>query len=190
MIRPPAEFARLLVVTDRHQLPPGHDLVTTIAGCLDAGLHTVILRELDLPHDERAHLAAALSAAGARVIAAHESLPTCVGVQVPAGAPAGSGIWGRSCHSADEVAAAAAEGALWATLSPFAETQSKPGYGPPVARAAYAGHSIPVYALGGVTPTNAADAVAAGAYGLAVMGAVMRADDPAHVVSELLTAVA
>jgi len=186
MNQPPAEFARLLVLTDRNQLPPGRDLVSTIDACLQVGLHTVILRELDLAQRERAELAAELSALGARVIAAHEPLPTCVGVHVPAGVPARSGIWGRSCHAAEDVAVAADEGALWATLSPFDATASKPSYGPPIDRVAYAALPIPTYALGGVTPANAAVAVAAGAHGVAVMGAVMRADDPAQVVRDLL----
>jgi thiamine monophosphate synthase len=43
-----------------------------------------------------------------------------------------------------------------------------------------------VFALGGITAANAAQARAAGAYGVAVMGAVMRADDPGAVVAALL----
>ena len=190
MNQPPAEFVRLLVLTDRTQLPPGRDLATTIGACVDAGAHTVILRELDLPRPDRAALVAELSALGARVIAAHVPLPGCIGVHVRAAAPAASGFWGRSCHSAVEVATAAAEGARWATLSPFAESPSKPGYGPSVDQSAFAGHTIPTYALGGVTAENAAKALAVGALGVAVMGAVMRADDPGRVVAELLAAVA
>ena len=53
---------------------------------------------------------------------------------------------------------------------------------------AYAGHPIPVYALGGIEPDSAATAVGTGAYGVAVMGAVMRAADPAAVVRDLLGA--
>jgi thiamine-phosphate pyrophosphorylase len=88
------------------------------------------------------------------------------------------------------VAVAAAEGAAYATLSPYAATPSKPGYGPPLPTTAFAGHPIPVFALGGITPANVAEARAAGAYGVAVMGAVMRADEPAAVVRSLLEALA
>ena len=91
----------------------------------------------------------------------------------------GPGWFGRSCHTAEEVRRAAAEGAAYATLSPFAASPSKPGYGPPVDRDAYAGHAIPVLALGGVDAGNAACARAAGAHGVAVMGCVMRAAVPA-----------
>lgn len=95
-------------------------------------------------------------------------------------------MWGRSCHGREDVARAAAEGFDYATLSPYAATTSKPGYGPPLAPGALRGHPIPVYALGGVTTDKAAQAVADGAYGVAVMGEVMRAAEPAQVVHDLL----
>ncbi|GAA0970329.1 Thiamine-phosphate synthase [Nocardioides aquaticus] len=59
-----------------------------------------------------------------------------------------------------------------------------------MARLAPAAAGVPVYALGGIDATNAADFRTAGADGVAVMGAVMRADDPAAVVEQLLGAVA
>jgi thiamine-phosphate pyrophosphorylase len=180
---------RLAVATDRSQLPSDRDLVTVIGACLEAGLSTVILRELDLPRPGRIALAAELSALGAQVIAAHEALPTCAGVHLPAGAPAGPGAWGRSCHSAADVSVAAAEGASWATLSPFAPTASKPGYGPPLERSAYAAHAIQTFALGGVTPANADQAILAGAHGVVVMGSVMRSDRPEDVIAALLRAI-
>jgi thiamine-phosphate pyrophosphorylase len=40
-----------------------------------------------------------------------------------------------------------------------------------------------VWALGGVTPANAAACVKAGATGIAVMGTIMRAADPARTVA-------
>jgi thiamine-phosphate pyrophosphorylase len=99
-------------------------------------------------------------------------------------------MWlGRSCHSREEVRRAAEEGATYATLSPYAVSWSKPGYGPPLPAEAFAGHPIPVLALGGIDPGNAAEAREAGAHGVAVMGAVMRADDPAATVHDLLEAI-
>jgi len=98
--------------------------------------------------------------------------------------------WGRSCHTVEEVRAAADEGAAWATLSPYAATASKPGYGPALGPRPFEGpHDLPVFALGGIDAGNAAEARAAGAYGVAVMGAVMRAHDPASVIHDLLGAV-
>jgi thiamine-phosphate pyrophosphorylase len=86
---------------------------------------------------------------------------------------------GRSCHSAFELDRAQAEGCDWVMLSPFAGTPSKPGYGPALGPAGLAGllagrAAPPVYALGGVQPGDVAACLAAGAFGVAAMGPVMR----------------
>ena len=181
---------RLLVLTDRTQLPEGRDLIESIATCVDAGLTHVVLRELDLPTPVRADLAEGFIDAGAIVIAAHDPIPGCAGVHLPCSGTAVAGLWGRSCHSAEDVGRAEEEGASWVTLSPFAASASKPGHRATLPASAFAGHRVPLYALAGIDLGNAAAALAAGAYGIAVMGAVMRADDPARVVSGLLGEVA
>jgi len=188
---------RLLLLTDRSQLHLSRALLPTLAECREAGLTHVVLRELDEPPAPRAALAAALTDLGLTVIAAHTPLPGAAGVHLPASAELTDRsvsprpvLLGRSCHHRDEVARAARERVDYATLSPYAASDSKPGYGPPLAAGELAGHPIPVYALGGITPANAAEAVAAGAHGVAVMGAVMRAGDPAAVVAALLAALA
>jgi thiamine monophosphate synthase len=99
---------------------------------------------------------------------------------------------GRSCHDAAELGRVSTED--YAFVSPVFPTPSKPGYGPALTPAGLAElvrrSPVPVVALGGVqTPEDAAACVAAGAAGVAVMGAVMRATDPASVVNRLLTAV-
>ncbi len=189
---------RLLLLTDRSQLRLGRSLVRTIAECVAAGATHVVVRELDEPPAARAALVDAVLAAGATPIAAHGPLPACNAVLLPLSAlpgmhpgtrTQGHQHLGASCHSAEEVRRAAAEGADFATLSPFAETPSKPGYGPPLPRSEYDGLPIPVYALAGITPANAAVAIAAGASGVAVMGEVMRAEEPGRVVQELLEAI-
>ncbi|MDO7868881.1 thiamine phosphate synthase [Nocardioides jiangxiensis] len=182
---------RLLLLTDRSQLPLGRSLVSAVADCVDAGLTHVVVRELDETPLARMALVAALTEVGATVISAHDALHGAAGVHLPSSAATVAPRdlpWGRSCHSATEVHVAAAAGAAWATLSPFAATASKPGRRP-IERGEYAVAAtagIPVFALGGITPENAVDAIACGADGLAVMGAVMRAADPASVVRELL----
>lgn len=203
---------RLMVLTDRSQLSLGRGLVRTIAECVSVGLTHVVVRELDESESARAALVAALVDVGATVISARTLLPGAAGVHLASnistdhraetyGDPrlashtspmppdwSAQMSFGRSCHSVAEVGAAAAEGAAYAFLSPYAAGGSKPGRTPLPAEA-FAGHPIPVFALGGVAPANAAAARAAGAHGVAVTGAVMAAPDPARVVRALLEAV-
>jgi thiamine-phosphate pyrophosphorylase len=103
-----------------------------------------------------------------------------------------SALIGVSAHSARDAAAALRAGADYVTVSPVFPTASKPGYGPALgldglARMVMAAPG-PVLALGGVTPDKAALCRAAGAGGIAVMGEVMRADDPRATVAQLIRA--
>jgi len=182
----------LLLLTDRTQLPPGRALFEVVRAARYAGLTHVLVREHDLDPASRRRLVEELTALdGLTVLSSRVLVPGAAGVHLAEHQDAaGHGWFGRSCHDAQGVARAAHEGAAYATLSPFAATASKPGYGPPVPEGEYVGdHGIPVLALGGVDPTNAAAARAAGAQGVAVMGCVMRADDPGAVVRGLLDGV-
>lgn len=184
---------RLLLLTDRRQVPRGRGLVDTITQCAEAGATTVVLRELDLCEDERSALGDALAGC-IQVISARTALASASGVHLAAHQPIGEAdglAHGRSCHGEDDVIRAGHEGAAWVTVSPVAITASKPGYGPPlgtdgVRRAVAVSGGTPVFALGGVDASSVADLRAAGAHGVAVMGAVMRAADPAAVVARLL----
>lgn len=99
-------------------------------------------------------------------------------------------VVGRSGHGRAELARLTTEDYL--TVSPVFPSASKPGYGPALGPARLAelvrlAGGRPVLALGGVeTPDRVAACLAAGAAGVAVMGAVMRAADPAAVVASLL----
>lgn len=188
---------RLLLLTDRSQLPLGRSLSRTITECIAAGATHVVVRELDQTPGARAALADVVVMAGGTPIGAHGPVGSCNAALWPLSAlalvhPAHRTQRykerGASCHSADDVGRAAELGATFATLSPFAETASKPGYGPPVDPGEYDGHPIPVYALGGVNARNAREALNHGAYGVAVMGEVMRADEPGEVVARILAA--
>jgi thiamine-phosphate pyrophosphorylase len=59
-----------------------------------------------------------------------------------------------------------------------------------VRRAVALAGDVPVFALGGVDADNAGSFIDAGAHGVAVVGAVMRADDPRSVVRTILEEVA
>ncbi|HKY57413.1 MAG TPA: hypothetical protein VJL80_05190, partial [Aeromicrobium sp.] len=65
---------KLILVTDRSQLPEGRTLAATAAAARDAGLTHVILRELDLARRTRELLAQSLQDLGLTVIAAHTRL--------------------------------------------------------------------------------------------------------------------
>jgi thiamine-phosphate pyrophosphorylase len=184
----------LIVFTDRRQARRPLDEV--VARAVDGGARTIVLREEDLPDGERRDLAerlrALLDCVGGRLLVAGTALPRPDGAHLSQGDGAVPGHFGRACHSIEELAAAAAEGAAYATLSPIFPTRSKPGYGPPLGLAALARMAIavpvPVYALGGIdSAIRARDCLTEGATGVALMGAVMRAEDPARFVKELTT---
>jgi thiamine-phosphate pyrophosphorylase len=181
-------IARLVLLTDRSQLRLGRGLVRTVRECVDAGLEALVVREHDLDPRQRHALVTALAALdGLTVVSSRIPDDAACALHLAAHQPAVSdGPWGRSCHSRADVARAAEQGASWVTLSPYATSASKPGHGPALPPSAFAGHPLPVLALAGVDATNAAGAVASGAHGVAVMGAVMRAEDPADVVAALL----
>jgi thiamine-phosphate pyrophosphorylase len=98
------------------------------------------------------------------------------------------GAWlGVSRHAHDVGAGGlAVEGADYATLSPVFRPTSKPDdERPPLGPAALSGHRLPVFALGGVDEGSVGPCLAAGAAGVAVLGGVMGATDPARALSGL-----
>ncbi|HEV7758461.1 MAG TPA: thiamine phosphate synthase [Acidimicrobiales bacterium] len=195
----------LVVVTDRAQAGArGRTLPDVVAAAVEGGARTVLFREKDLPAAERWALAEAVAERlrpvdGVLLVASDVALAVAVGA---AGVHlAGADPWpddddrqlaiGRSCHSADELGAALTWGADYVSLSPIWPSPSKPGYGPALgssglAAACAAVPALPVVALGGVTAGRAAECRAAGAVAVAVMGEVMRSDDPAGCVRVLL----
>jgi thiamine-phosphate pyrophosphorylase len=186
----------------------GHDLVDVVGAAVGAGAPAVVLREKDLPradrHDLAVQLRAATAGAAALIVAGDPALARAVGADGvhlaaddpwPGDSAAGLRI-GRSCHTPAELMAAATGGvAAYATFSPVFATTSKPGYGPALGieglaagcrAVAGVGSPLAVYALGGIGLAQAAACLAAGAAGVAVMGAVMRADDPRGIVRTMI----
>ena len=202
--------SRLLLVTDRHQAVPLEDVVSE---ALAAGVRWVWLRDRDLPPAERRALAQRLLALtrahGARLcVGGDVDLAADIaadGAHLAAGASIAAvrarlgprALIGVSAHGDADVAAAAAAGADYATLSPIFATASKPGYGPALGVAALARaarHALPLFALGGVTAERADECLRVGAAGIAVMGEVMRAarrqDGVCDIVQRYLAALA
>jgi thiamine-phosphate pyrophosphorylase len=93
---------------------------------------------------------------------------------------------GISCHAPAELAAEG--GASYAQLAPIFPPVSKRAAGPPLgleALRAAAGGRLPVLAQGGIDASNAGAAVAAGAAGVAVTGALLLAKRPERAAREL-----
>ncbi|HSX68886.1 thiamine phosphate synthase [Nocardioides sp.] len=89
---------------------------------------------------------------------------------------------GATCRAAADVRAAAEAGAAYAGVGPVFATGSKEGLPDPLGveglGAAVVPEGVPVLAIGGLDASNAAEVVAAGAHGVAVIGGIWRAPDP------------
>ena len=92
-------------------------------------------------------------------------------------------LLGQSWHGAPDAGMLNDPALDYLTLSPVFLTESKPGYGPALGPAgieeATSRTTKPLVALGGVDLRNITLCRNAGATGVAVMGGVMRAADPA-----------
>lgn len=186
---------RLYAITDRHGCAPT-PLVDVISELLDAGVTAIQLREKDLNDTQLTQLAQPIAEL-CRSYDAKLFINTntrialevgATGVHLPANAESvdtikaqtdGNLYIGCSVHALDAAQKREAEGADFVTYSPIYPTTSKPGYGPAVGIAGLAkvaeGVNLPVFALGGITPTRVAECLAAGAFGVAVMSGVMSA---------------
>ncbi|WP_052947914.1 thiamine phosphate synthase [Aneurinibacillus tyrosinisolvens] len=88
---------------------------------------------------------------------------------------------GVSVHNVEEAVEAERGGADYLLFGHVFPTNSKPGLPPrglPALRHVVKASGIPVIALGGITPANAAEALATGCAGIALMSAVMEAGNP------------
>jgi thiamine-phosphate pyrophosphorylase len=194
-----------VLVTDRHATG-GRDLVDVVARALDAGLPAVQLRDRDLAGralhalaerlreatrrtgallfvNDRVDVALAVGADGVQLGAS--TLPVdAVRALVPA-----TMLVGESTHAPAEVAASHAD---FVVFGPVHDTPSKRGYGPAQGEArlrdAVVAATMPVLAIGGLDASNAASACAAGAYGVAVVRAILAADDVAAHTRAILAA--
>lgn len=88
---------------------------------------------------------------------------------------------GVSCHSAEEAAEAERLGAGYITAGHIFATDCKKGLEPRglrFLRSVCDSVSLPVYAIGGITPENIADVRDCGALGACVMSGFMKCGDP------------
>jgi thiamine-phosphate pyrophosphorylase len=92
---------------------------------------------------------------------------------------------GYSAHSIEEARKAERQGADYIFFSPVFPTSSKPGsagVGLDGLAVCCAAVVLPVFALGGITPTRVPDCLYAGAYGVAVISGILGAGDVAQAV--------
>jgi thiamine-phosphate pyrophosphorylase len=201
--------SRLLVVTDRHQTS-GRPLVPLLQRVLAAGTHAIQLRERDLSARELVTLArevqavtasrrsqllindridVALALEGVGVHLRSNSLPVSVARQLLGP----QRLLGVSVHALDEVVQAESQGADYIVLGPIYETPSKQMFGPPLGihtlEKACRLVRIPIIGIGGVTAARACEMRRAGAFGVAVITAVLGAADVVSATRELLDAV-
>jgi len=84
---------------------------------------------------------------------------------------------GVSTHSVDEARAAEADGADYVTFSPIYDTPSKARYGAPLGLGPLpeltSRLTIPVYALGGITCQRVREVMDCGAWGIALISAIL-----------------
>ena len=187
---------KLYLITDRKaaKVP----LPEAVRQALEGGVRAVQLREKDLPIRELLALARELRAM-TREFGAQLFINDRVDVAVAVGAdgihlgqqsmPAsaarkvlGDGMLiGVSTHSLDEARAAQAEGADFITFGPIFDTPSKAQYGSPVGaitiRDLKNEISIPVFAIGGIKSGNMLQVMSAGSDGVAMISAILAADD-------------
>jgi thiamine-phosphate pyrophosphorylase len=190
----------LMVITNRHMTP---DLAATIGAALKGGARWVLLREKDMAPPARLDLARRLKAEAERhsaLLGINSDMAAARTLGMPLlhlpitelhqMAQANGFLVGASVHDMDEAERATAAGANYLLLAPIFATESKRPHRPPIGlanlHAIAAAVRIPVIALGGMSPPRAADCLRAGAAGIAVMGAIMRAADPAMVTAAFL----
>lgn len=192
----------ILVISDRHQAR--QPLEQVAEAVFTAGGRWLLVREKDLAAEARLALVRQILVIarpfGASVMTSADVTAVretgAVGVHLPDGgdvasarAVLGTGACiGYSAHNGAGAAAAVNAGADYVTLSPIFPSISKPDYGPALGLAALrdVAARLPVLALGGVTVETVSKCLDAGAAGVAVMGAVMSADDPGAVMAALL----
>lgn len=174
------------LISDQRLLGSSSALVDLIARRASAGVSMVQIREKDLSARQLAALVQdVLAHAGSARVLVNSRVDVALacgahGAHLPAGSPppaAWRGItpqgflFGVSCHSIAELAAALEGGADFAVYGPVFRPLSKDDARPPVELAGLAeacrAVRLPVYALGGVTAANAADCIRAGAAGIA-----------------------
>jgi len=204
-----ARRVALIVITDP-AVPPGRTVVEVVRAALRAGAPSVQLRAKGGTARESVALARELAAAtreaGALLFVndrvdvalasgadgAHlgdEDLPLAAARRI---VPPGF-LLGMSADSVELAREAERDGADYVGVGPVHGTASKADAGDPIGvgriAATAAGVRIPVVGIGGIDAGNAGAVIHAGAAGVAVISAIMRAPDPEAATTTLLRSI-
>ena len=196
----------LYLVTDRTQTQ-GRDLLWVLEQALEGGVKSVQLREKDLNGRElftlaektrklcqrfdallfvndRIDIASAVDADGVQLGTASIPIESARELLGP------RKIIGVSTHSLLEAKDAERSGADFILFGPVYFTPSKAGYGAPQGLEALKKivekSPVPVYAIGGIKPDNIEDLKRTGVRGVALISAVMSANNPKIATQEIL----
>jgi thiamine-phosphate pyrophosphorylase len=199
---------RCTLVVDRAQCRAGVE--ETVAAALREGVSAVQLREKTatsrelheaalllrrltrrydalLVINDRADVALAVEADGVHL--GWQSMP----VEAARRVMGERALIGRSAHNMAEARQAAADGADYLFAGPVFDTPSKAGLVPVLGldalRAIRRDVAIPVIGLGGIDASNAAKVLATGVDGIAVIRAILAADDPSLATAQLMAAI-
>lgn len=193
-----ADGFSLYLVTDRTRTA-GRPLLDVVDAALQGGVDAVQLREKDLSGAALFELACRLRELTRRygvrlLINDRIDIALAVGADgvhlpVDSFAPAdarrllGAGaVVGASTHSVEQALNAAAGGADFVVFGPVFDTPSKRAFGAPLGLDALAKVTeavpLPVLAIGGVTADRVRSVRQCGAAGVAVIAAILAADDP------------
>ncbi|HXQ24561.1 MAG TPA: thiamine phosphate synthase [Candidatus Acidoferrales bacterium] len=191
-------FFRLYLVTDRTRTA-GRPLLQVVEAALQGGVDAVQLREKDLAARELYALASELSVLcrrqGARLLI-NDRIDVALavgadGVHLPGGSftPADAravlgpqALIGASTHNLEQAQRAAAGGADFIVFGPIFDTPAKRQYGAPVGLQALGvvteKVTLPVLAIGGIMGERVESVRQHRVYGVAVISAILEADDP------------
>lgn len=189
---------RLYLITDRKLFSDTESLYFGVEEALKGGVRAVQLREKEIPVrglldmayrmreitkdycarlfiNDRVDVAMAVQADGVHL--GRKSMP----VSAAKTASAGRLIVGVSTHSPGEAFEAERDGADFITFGPVYQTPSKLKYGAPVGigslKQVCSGISVPVFAIGGITPERLGEIDNSGADGVALISAILGSEN-------------
>lgn len=195
----------LYLVTDRHQTN-GRPLLRLIEEALDAGVRAVQLRERELAVRDLFFLAEKVriltEKAGALLII-NNRMDVCLAVgadgvhlrsdhfpmSIVRAKLGPDRLIGTSCHSVADVMASELGGADFVVLGPIYDTFSKRPYGAPfgkeIIQDSRSCTSVPILGIGGVQLERVSEVIQAGASGVAMISAILKAEDVRQAVGQV-----